>query len=138
MALRIALLLMAGALARAQLLSPVWVELGQDGQAIARVVVTASEDCPSIQIGAESRKMPVREPVPQGFRPACELAIPAGARSVHVDGRALPLPQRNPSRIVVLGARVAASKASAFRTATIPPSGLLRVWPRPQPPLPRL
>ena len=47
--------------------------------------------------------MSLREPPPQGFRPACELAIPAGARSASLNGKRLHLPRPNPSKILALG-----------------------------------
>ncbi len=101
------LLLVAGALAQGQILTPVWVEVGEGGRAIARVVMQ-SEDCPAIQIDGTGRaptvtQMVLRRPVPEGFRPACEMAIPANAKSARVNGQELPLPHPDPSRIVVFG-----------------------------------
>jgi hypothetical protein len=98
-----ALLLFGGALAQGQLLSPVWIEVGEGGRAIARVVVGRSEDCPNIQIDGVSRMMTLRQPVPAGFRPACELAIPAGTRAARVNGQNLPLPEPDPTRVIVIG-----------------------------------
>jgi|HubBroStandDraft_6_1064221.scaffolds.fasta_scaffold94758_2 hypothetical protein len=94
--------LLAG-LAHGQLLTPVWVELGDGGRAIARVVVARIESCPAIQVDGFSRAMTARQPVPQGFLPACEFALPAGTKSASVNGQALPVPQPDPSHIVVLG-----------------------------------
>ncbi len=87
----------------AQLLSPAWVEVGEGGQAIARVVVNGPQDCPSIEIDGRSQTMPLREPVPGGLRPACQFMIPASAKSASVNGQALVLPRPNPSRVVILG-----------------------------------
>jgi predicted phosphodiesterase len=96
------LLLVTGALAQGQLLSPAWVEVGEGGRAVARVV-TQSEDCPTIQIDGVSQAMLPRRPVPDGFRPACERAIPATAKSARVGGQDLALPHPDPSRIVAFG-----------------------------------
>jgi predicted phosphodiesterase len=97
-------LLLAGVLARGELLTPVWVELGENGRAIARVVAAAVEDCPRIQMGGASTRMTPRQPVPQGFSPACELALPPLLRSARVNGQELSfLRPAGPSRIVVLG-----------------------------------
>jgi hypothetical protein len=96
-------ILASGALVRGQLLTPVWVELGEGGRAIARVVAGSANNCPSIQIDGVSRAMTLRQPVPRGFLPACEFSLPAGAKSASVNGQALSIPQPDPSRIVVLG-----------------------------------
>lgn len=96
-------LLLAGALARSQIVSPAWVQLGEGGRAIVRVVVASGENCPSILIDGVSRAMNQRQPVPAGFLPACEFSLPSGAKSARVNGQALPIPQPDPSRIVVIG-----------------------------------
>jgi hypothetical protein len=44
-----------------------------------------------------------RQPIPMGFNPACELALPANARSASFNGKPLALPRPDPSRIVVFG-----------------------------------
>ncbi len=88
--------------ASAQQLTPAWVEMGESG-AIVRVVVTSPGDCPHIDIDGATGTMAARIPVPKGFRPACQSAIPRGARSVKVNGRALTLPRANPRRIVAFG-----------------------------------
>jgi len=98
-----ALLLFSTVSARSEMLSPVWVELGAGGRAVARVIVASAGECPSVEIDRASRPMSPRQPVPPGFRPVCELAIPPEAKAAHVNGRALPLPRPNPSRIVVFG-----------------------------------
>ena len=72
-------ILLAKVPAQAQGLTPAWVELGEDGKAVARIVVSNPQDCPAIQIDGASRPMSPRQPMPAGLRPACEFAIPAGA-----------------------------------------------------------
>src|SRR5580693_2640066 len=47
-----------------QALTPAWVELGEDGKAVARIVVNGPQDCPAIQIDGASRAMSLRQPVP--------------------------------------------------------------------------
>ncbi len=90
-------------LGSAQQLTPVWVEVGEHGAAIARVVVNAAGDCPSITVNGESHPMSARLPVPRGFLPACEATLPGGAKSAQVNGHALALPKRDPSRVIVFG-----------------------------------
>ena len=99
----VALLLLSAAFVRCEMLSPVWVELGAGGRAVARVIVASANECPSVEIDRASRPMSPRDPIPAGFRPVCELAIPPETRAANVNGRALPLPRPNPSRIAVLG-----------------------------------
>lgn len=99
----VAILACAAQLCAAQTLTPVWVELGPNGSAIARVVVNSESDCPSIQIDGANHRMALRQPMPPGFRPACELAIPSSARAASVNGRPLLLPQADPTRIVAFG-----------------------------------
>ena len=87
----------------AQLLSTAWVELGEGGQAIARVVVNTTGDCPDVDVDGSTVAMTPRTPVPAGYRPVCEAAIPSGAKLAQVKGQTLPLPQADPSLIVVMG-----------------------------------
>lgn len=100
---KLAIALLPAVLAQAQILSTAWVELGEGGQAIARVVVSAPQDCPSVEVDGNSLAMAPRLPVPGGFRPVCEAAIPAGASLARVNGQALALPKGEPSRIAVIG-----------------------------------
>ncbi len=89
--------------AGAQALTPAWVQLGEDGKAIARIVVTSPQDCPAIQIDGASRPMSLRQPTPPGFRPVCESAIPAGAKTASVNAHPLALPKPNPTRVIAIG-----------------------------------
>jgi hypothetical protein len=95
--------LVAAALASGQALSPAWIAVGEGGQAIVRIVVKETRDCPTIQIDSAMRSMPLRQPLPEGLRPACEFALPRGVKSASVNGRALTLPQANPSRVIAIG-----------------------------------
>jgi hypothetical protein len=100
---RAVLFLCFAAIASAQLLTPVWVQLGEEGRAFARVVVNTPGECPTIRVDGVDRKMELREPVPEGFRPACELIIPRGTDKASVNGQMLKLPRQNPSRIIAFG-----------------------------------
>src|SRR6266851_9460813 len=100
---KILLLTLAPAILCGQLLSPVWVEVGEGGGAIARVVVNTAADCPALRVDGSALPMVLRKPVPSGLRPACEVAIPPGVKSASVNGQALALPKSDPSRIVVIG-----------------------------------
>jgi Calcineurin-like phosphoesterase len=86
-----------------QALTPAWVELGEDGKAIARIVVNGPQDCPAIQIDGASRAMSLRQPMPSGLRPLCEFAIPSGAKSASVNAHALALPKPDPARVIAIG-----------------------------------
>jgi len=97
----------------------VYVVLGEEGRAIARVI-TREDECPVIELDGivvpmAVRALPATIPLrPTRSRPAeskpsafpvrvCEKAIPAGVARAAVFGRALPLPVANPRRIVVIG-----------------------------------
>jgi Calcineurin-like phosphoesterase len=92
-----------GGVSFGQALTPVWVELGQNGAAVARVIVSSADQCPTVMIDGAARRMAVRQPTPPGFRPACELAIPAGVKRATVNGQRLALPTANPTKIVAFG-----------------------------------
>jgi hypothetical protein len=94
---------LAAAALSGQILSPAWVELGEGGRPIARIIVNGRGDCPSIQVDGRSMTMLLREPVPDGLRPACEFVVPQGAKSASVNRQILVLPSSNVARAVVLG-----------------------------------
>ena len=98
-----ALSIALGSYASAQLLTPVWVELGEGDARIARVAIASKAACPKIEIDGRVQPMTLRGTPPTGFVPACESAIPATARAARVNGVALALPKANPSRIAVFG-----------------------------------
>lgn len=95
-----------------------YVLLGEDGAAVARVVLDAPA-CPAITVDGASRPMALRaapatlalrhNPAKGEVKPSafpvrtCEADLPAGAASASVLGRALPLPRALPRRIVVIG-----------------------------------
>ena len=96
-------ILFVASTAYGQALSSPWVELGDGGKAIARIVVSGSQDCPAMQIDGQSRQMSLRQPTPAGLRPVCESEIPSGAKSASIGGQALTLPIPNPTRVIALG-----------------------------------
>jgi hypothetical protein len=89
--------------AKAQALTPVWVELGDNGDVVARVVVNDAQDCPAIEVSGQPMQMALRQPIPVGFPPACEFAFPSRTKSASVNGIALALPKPNPARVVAIG-----------------------------------
>lgn len=96
------LILFVAELAHGQLPTPPWVELGAGGSALARVIV-ASGTCPAIRVDGSLEAMSLRSPVPSGFRPLCEFAVPSTAREASIDGQALHLPRPDPASVVVIG-----------------------------------
>jgi len=103
MGLKFVLFLAPLSCAAAQLLTPVWVEAGEHGQAFARVVAETEKDCPVAQVDGMNQMFRLRVPVPTAFRPACELALPAGTKKVTVNGQGLHLPRPDPEKIVAFG-----------------------------------
>jgi hypothetical protein len=78
-----------------------WVQLtGQGAEARAAV---GPGGCAQALIDGRPVAMTQRAPSTPEFPQVCALALPAGAASVTVDGRALPLPAAEPRRIVILG-----------------------------------
>jgi Calcineurin-like phosphoesterase len=86
----------------AQALTPVWIELGPDGSTLARVVVDTETECPSLVADGIHLPMKIRQPVPQGLKPACEATVPVSTRSLQWKKKKLLLP-RNPNRVIVIG-----------------------------------
>jgi hypothetical protein len=99
----LALIVLFCAILHSQTLTPAWVELGDGGGALARVVVNEVDECPAITIDGTSEPMSARVPVPEGIKPVCEAAIPLTAKAASVNAQKLALPQSGPSRIVVIG-----------------------------------
>jgi hypothetical protein len=95
-------LLLLAAAARSESLTPAWIELGERGTVIARVVISDS-NCPSIQIDGQAKSMALRVPVPAGFQAACEVTIPAKTKTAKILGQSLLLPQHTANRILVMG-----------------------------------
>jgi hypothetical protein len=95
-----------------------FVVLGEEGQAVARVITPAAA-CPPIELDGRSASMDVRaRPATVPLRPTrepgaskpaafpvlvCDKTIPAGVERAAILGRALALPKANPRRIVVIG-----------------------------------
>lgn len=118
-------------------LESAYVIVGVDGAASARAITTAAS-CPFIDIDGKSALMAVRSPLsPIPLRPqageakdrplavsspvqSCEAPLPAGARSVLVAGRALPLPVPEPKRIVVIGDTGCRLKGREFQDCNDP------------------
>jgi hypothetical protein len=114
-----------------------YVIVSEDGAASARAITTAPA-CPYIEIDGQASHMAVRAPLsaiplrPMAGgakdRPAavsspvqsCETPLPAGVRSVTVAGRALPLPVREPKRIVVIGDTGCRLKGKEFQDCNDP------------------
>ncbi|WP_266160206.1 metallophosphoesterase [Dyella silvatica] len=115
----------ADAASNAANLQAAWVELGDNGQAMARVLTrfgTAKGGnalCPLLTVDGASTRMSLR--VAAGTLPlrptasavadskpsvfplsVCEASLPANARQASVAGRPLPLPKAEPQRILVL------------------------------------
>ena len=116
----LALAVFTVAVTHAEVLSPVWGELGEGGRAIARVVVASAADCPTIRVDGATHPMSVRKPIPPGFPPACEYAVPEGTRAASVNGKALRLARPDPSRIVVFGDTGCRIKAAQLQDCNDP------------------
>lgn len=96
-----------------------FVLLGDQGQAVARVITQATQ-CPNLVLDGQTTPMQVRAPAgtaalrktvfpPEMTKPSafplltCELPLPAGTKQALLEGKPLPLPATNITRIVVIG-----------------------------------
>jgi hypothetical protein len=108
-----------GAQAAGDPIKAAFVVLGEGGQAQARVVTTAPA-CPEIQADGQSLTMTERAPPqtlpqrptrssPAESKPSdfpvrvCEAALPQGVHAASVAGHRLPVPDAEPTRILVIG-----------------------------------
>jgi len=71
--------------------------------------------------------MSLRPNMPAGLRPACEFAIPGGAKSASVNARPLALPKPNPARVIVIGDSGCRIKGALAQDCNHPDA-----WPFPQ------
>jgi len=83
---------------------PMWVEIGPDTTLTARAIVEADR-CPTIKIDAQEISMDTRAPAEAGRYPVltCEKILPATTTHASISGRALPLPKKDLTKIVVIG-----------------------------------
>ena len=82
--------------------APAWLELGPDGQIIARVITSA--ECPALTTDGTDAPMKKRAPASEAFPVfACEATVPSGTISASVLGKELPLPDGPVRRIAVIG-----------------------------------
>ena len=105
---------------------PAWVELGENGQAIARVL-TKSPGCPMLSVDGSDVRMQVRAAAGTSQRTgdlkpaafpvtACELHLPPGTTTASIAGRKLPLPSRDPKLIAVIGDTGCRIKAGTYQS----------------------
>ena len=80
-----------------------FLTLGPSGT-IARLI-TSENTCPAIAIDGQPQTMKTRALAALPFYPVltCEMAIPATAQSVVMEGQSMLMPVQNPLRITVLG-----------------------------------
>jgi len=107
----------------AQTLTPVWVELAPEGATLARVIIETGARCPDLRADGHALAMQVRQPVPEGFKPACQATIPAGTRSLRWGRKKLKLP-RTPDRVMVIGDTGCRVKGTALQPCDDP-----NLWP---------
>lgn len=91
-----------------------WVQYADDGTVEARAT-SADGKCPAASLDGQPVAMTQRSPASEAFPAVCALTPPAGAKSLVVGGRALPLP-RPVNRIVMFGdtgCRLKGKKAQA-------------------------
>ena len=101
----------------------VWVELTTGGPE-ARLV-TSRATCPPVIVDGRRVKMRLRTGRTAEFQTrVCEAPLPAGARRASVEGRRLPLPKAQPSRILIFGDSGCRLKGRTVQDCNNP-----RAWP---------
>ena len=81
----------------------VWIELGPEGQPIARAIVSEAI-CPELRVDDKVALMAVRAPSHRDFDvTVCEAMIPRDAQSVSIAGQGLSMPKKEIERIVLFG-----------------------------------
>jgi hypothetical protein len=103
-----------------------WVQYGPGGTLEARAVIDSGTVCPAIAIDGASAPMTMRTGGDQAFRPLCSAAVPAGTKTLSLDGQALPLPVADPQRIMVFGDTGCRIKGPAIQACNDPAK-----WPFP-------
>lgn len=109
---------------RAELLTPAWVELDDKGASIARVIVSDTGSCPTLNLDGVSQPMTLRAPVPPGFRPLCEAQIAGTATKASVGTQQLALPKTTLSKVLVFGDTGCRIKGARIQDCNDP-----TVWP---------
>ncbi len=80
-----------------------WTQFAPGGLE-ARAIVEQAQRCPDLWIDGKPLAMKVRaSPGPNYPVTVCALAIPAGAKSASIAGRALPLPKARADRVLLIG-----------------------------------
>ena len=102
-----------------------WVQAVAGGGYEARLV-TGNTACPILKSDKGDARMAARAPDNGAFPLTCAAPIPPDARSISVDGTALPLPVAAPNRILVLGDTGCRIKGSALQACNDPAA-----WPFP-------
>jgi hypothetical protein len=102
-----------------------WVQLEAGGAVEARAVVEGTS-CPKLIIDGQAAPMAIRAAASAEFAQVCAGSIPDGARSVAMADAVLPLPLREPERILVFGDTGCRIKGSAIQACNDP-----KQWPFP-------
>ncbi len=80
-----------------------WIEYGPNNKILARAVTTADQ-CPAILLNNKKVQMSIYEKKDNAFPvTVCQTIIPAKTTSAVIDHHVLPLPKKDPTRIVVIG-----------------------------------
>ncbi|HEV2738980.1 MAG TPA: metallophosphoesterase [Candidatus Elarobacter sp.] len=104
-----------------------WLQYAADGEAHARAVVTDAA-CPAASADGRALTMTERASrAPQFADTVCDVAVPHRAKRIRVGGRELPMPARDPRRIVVLGDTGCRVSALSAQSCDDPDT-----WPFPQ------
>src|SRR5689334_13250784 len=108
-------LLFIAAACRASAAAPLatWIQLGDTAE--VRAVVTEAA-CPVLLRDGATEVMQTRAPASADFPLLRSASIPSDTKALTLDGKVLPLPAPNPSRILVIGdtgCRVAAGQLQA-------------------------
>ncbi len=128
------LALLASFAGAAQAADFAWVVLGPGGRAIARTAIEEvgpAVRCPAALADGAPLELKARFRGGPGFPVTiCEAALPKGARSASIAGRALPVPRAAPARIVAFGdSGCRVKKGEVQNCENVPGTDPLDRWP---------
>ena len=101
-----------------------WVQYTAQGVEMRAILPAGVQTCPTVVLDGQKTAMTARAAATTDFPATCSFAIPAGAKSLSLNGVELQLPVADPQRILVLGDTGCRIKGTALQACNDP-----KAWP---------